>query len=147
MEERELEVLVFRVAGERVAVELAAVEEVVLPERLHPLPDTPPELVGMLRLRGELIPVIDLAVSLALPATSAAAEVVLVRCGGRRIGVAVEALVGVASYPAAALRPSPWERRSEQVLGVAGSGASLVTVIDPQRILAGPGAAPEEAST
>lgn len=147
MGERELEMLVFLVAGERVAVELAAVEEVVLPERLHPLPDTPPELIGMLRLRGELIPVIDLAVAFALPATSAAAEVVLLRCGERCVGVAVEALAGVASYPAAAVRPSPWERHAEPVLGVAGSGASLVTVIDPQRILARSRAASKEAST
>ncbi len=136
--ERDLELLVFLVAGERIGVELATVEEVVTPEGLHPLPDLPAELLGMLRLRGELIPVIDLAPALDLPARGTAAEVVLLRCGGRRVGVAAEALAGVASYPAAALRPSPWEGSTEQVLGVAGSGASLVTVIDPQRILARP---------
>lgn len=57
--------LVFQVAGESYAVEANRVIEVVPRVDLRRLPHAPAALAGLLRYRGQVVPVIDLGVFLA----------------------------------------------------------------------------------
>jgi len=57
--EDQAQVIAFRVGGEWHACDVQLVEEVVTRSGIHPLPDMPPRLLGVLRLRGELVPVLE----------------------------------------------------------------------------------------
>ena len=54
-----MELLLFNIAGERYAVDLSEVDEVLHMSTLRAIPSAPPFLAGVLNLRGELVPVVD----------------------------------------------------------------------------------------
>ncbi|HEX2189650.1 MAG TPA: chemotaxis protein CheW [Longimicrobiaceae bacterium] len=129
--------VVFLLGCELYACDVRLVEEVVTGERVHPLPDLPRPLLGVVRLRGSLVPVLDLAPGLGLRLESDAPDVLVLDAGERRIGVAVDEAREVAAFPAEAVRPAPRRgtEQEEHVLGVARAGDSLVTLLDLAAVL------------
>jgi purine-binding chemotaxis protein CheW len=94
-------VLAFRVGGERYAVPLGAVVQVVEAKGLAPLPASPPWLLGALVARTRIVPVLDLRNLLGLEGggMSDLAKVIVVEEGGETFGIAAEALEGRVEVP------------------------------------------------
>lgn len=137
--EEGVQVIAFRLGGELHACDILLVQEVVMKRRVHRLPDMPGHLLGMLRLRGELVPVVDVAPRLGLALESEGAPSILVMEGEGEslVGVAVDAVHEVVTVPASAYRPAPLtgKDRDAYVVGVARVGGSLLTLIDLAEIL------------
>jgi purine-binding chemotaxis protein CheW len=134
----EFRAVVFRIGGELHACDVRLVEEVVTGQRVHPLPDVPRPLLGVIRLRGSLVPVLDLAPGLGLRLEETATpDVLVLDAGDRRVGVAVDEVREVSAFPAAAVRPAPQRgaEQEEHVLGVARAGDALVTLLDLAAVL------------
>ena len=129
----------FRLGGELHGCDIRLVEEVVTRRAVHPLPDVPPHLLGVLLLRGEMVPVMDVApaLGLALEAGGKAPAILVVALGETRIGVAAETVHEVLEVPADAVRPAPHTGgdREAYVVGVARLAIGLVTLIDLAEIL------------
>jgi purine-binding chemotaxis protein CheW len=89
-------VLAFKVGGERYAVEVKAVFQVVDAAGLTPLPATPPWVLGAILARTRVVPVIDLRALLGLEGggMSDLSKVVVLEDGGELFGLAVEELEG-----------------------------------------------------
>ena len=135
--EDEAQVIAFHIGGELHACDIQVVEEVVTKRRVHPLPDMPPRLLGILRLRGELVPVLDVAPLLELELKSETPVILVVAVGDTRLGVAVDATHDVVSLSPADYRPSPHSggERDQYVAGVARIGGALVNLIDLAEML------------
>ena len=73
--------LVFGSAGEWFALPLTDVQEILRGARIAPVPHTPAAVRGVVNRRGDIVPVIDLAVVAGRRATSAAAAMVIVIVG------------------------------------------------------------------
>lgn len=132
------QVVAFRLGGELHGCDIRLVEEVVTRRRIHPLPDVPSHLLGMLLLRGEMVPVIDVGAALGVELRAGDASAVLVvGMGDTRIGVAAESVHEVLEVPADALRPAPYTGgdRDAYVVGVARLASGLVNLIDLAEIL------------
>jgi purine-binding chemotaxis protein CheW len=96
-----------------------AVQDVV--ETLRPLPVSPlvgtaPFVAGAAVIRGEPVPVVDLAVFLGDAAPAPPGRFVVVRCGARRAVLAVEAVLGLSELARDAEGIAP-------LLGCAAAGA------------------------
>jgi purine-binding chemotaxis protein CheW len=89
-------VLAFRVGGERYAVEVGAVFQVVDAAGLTPLPATPPWVLGAILARTRVVPVLDLRALLGLEGggMSDLSKVVVLEDEGELFGVAVEDMEG-----------------------------------------------------
>lgn len=89
---RELSVLTFELAGERCALAAEDVREVVRAALPAHLPKAPDVVVGVLDLRGELVPLLDIRRRFGLPSRPLAPEdhIVIVRVGHRVVAFAVE---------------------------------------------------------
>ncbi|HYP08367.1 MAG TPA: chemotaxis protein CheW [Bryobacteraceae bacterium] len=59
--------LSFHLASEEYAIQVIKVREIVKLQHITTVPETPPELKGVINLRGKVIPVIDLRLRFALP--------------------------------------------------------------------------------
>ncbi len=131
------QVVAFRMGGELHGCDIRLVEEVVTRQRIHPLPDVPPHLLGMILLRGEMVPVVDVSAALGLSLSPGGARPILVTgLGGARVGVAADAVHEVMEVPAEALRPAPHAGdRDAYVVGVARLAPGLVTLIDLAELL------------
>ena len=94
-----MEALLLPVGDDLYALETAAVREVVAGPELAKLPTAPPSLLGVFNLRGEIVPVFDLATLLGLGSTQevpfvAVVDTSLGPAGLARTRVAETALLG-----------------------------------------------------
>ena len=105
----EAQLCTFRVAGEDFAIDIMRVREIIPPAPLTPVPEAPPHIAGVLRLRGEVVPVVDLHGRLGLPpaAPSRRARYVVVKVAGRLLGLMVDEVCEVLRLPRSELRPAP----------------------------------------
>ncbi len=94
-------VLVFNVGGERYAVHVTAVFQVLDARGLYPLPGAPPWLLGAMVARTRVVPVLDLRQLLGLSGggLSDLGQVVVVEHQGEAFGLAAESLEGRADVP------------------------------------------------
>lgn len=91
------DLLVFTVAGERLAIEAAHVEEILSMPRITPLPGAGSIALGIFHHRGELLLAVDIAVATGLTAGRSVerGQLLLLRHGRQATGVPVEAIVGI----------------------------------------------------
>lgn len=111
------EFLAFSLSGELFAVPVAAVREVMKVPAVTSIPHAPPNVLGLINLRGEMLPVYDvrprLRLELApthwpLPSTELRSlRVVLLRAPGGDAGILAEGVQGVVRLPMDALEAPP----------------------------------------
>lgn len=126
--------VLFRVAGERYALPLDAVREVVLPQPpFARVPRCSEAVRGVMNLRGRVVAVVDLAplVGLAPQALAPAQGHVLVLDREKRtLGLLIGAVLGVEALAP----PDPGPERL--VRGVAAASTGAVTVLAPEVVAA-----------
>jgi len=100
-------VLVFKVGGERYAVNVHEVFQVLEARGLAPLPGSPPWLLGALVARTRVVPVLDLRLLLGLTGggMSDLNKVLVVEHAGEVFGLAAEELEGRVEVPKEGLAP------------------------------------------
>jgi purine-binding chemotaxis protein CheW len=90
----------FQVGDESFALPVRQVLEVADLGPLAPVPGAPPSVLGVRNLRGQVLPVIDLASVLGTArANDQATRLVIAEEGGRRAGLAIDAVTDVAELP------------------------------------------------
>ena len=114
-----------RAGGEHYALPIERVLEATDLGDVTPVPGTPPEVLGVFNLRGQVLPVIDLRVLLGLAEAASPERIVVAEHGDRRAGLAVEAIIAVDELPDASQATT-----SELVAGGALVGDDLVGVLD-----------------
>lgn len=144
-----VQLCVVRIGAESYALDLKRVEEILPVPTLTPLPRAPTFLEGVVRLRGEVLPVVDARKRLGV--TSAVTpslkpsgkprrteRLVVCRVGRRRVGLLVDGVTQVQRVLRAALRPAPLAARpglTPHVLGVTGEGRQLTLLLDVKALL------------
>ncbi len=108
--------LLFALAEVELAIELSRLEEIVEPGPVTRAPGAPPWVLGAANLRGQALPVIDLAKKLGLGAPAGAGSgenrrpaILIFRPGAAaaRLGVWVSAVLGFVEVGEGAFGPSP----------------------------------------
>jgi purine-binding chemotaxis protein CheW len=124
-----IEVLEFALAQERYAVETRHVREVLPLRQLTPLPCTPSFVQGIVNVRGQMVPVLDLKEFLGLPqgGLTDLHRVLLVGDETRSFGILADIGVGVQRLPLASLQSSL------PLLG--GMGADYILAVTPDHLV------------
>ncbi|HEY1922077.1 MAG TPA: chemotaxis protein CheW [Tepidisphaeraceae bacterium] len=96
-----LKVIEFRLAHERYAVEQKYVREVYPLRELTPLPCTPGFMLGMINVRGQILPVIDVKRFFDLPQAGITDlhTVIIVHIEEMELGILADAVAGVRLVP------------------------------------------------
>ena len=104
-----VEVLAFRVGGERYAVEVKAVFVALDARGLTPLPATPPWVLGAIVARTRVVPVLDLRALLGLEGGGMTdlAKIIVVEHEGELFGLAAEDVEGKLEVPPEGLARPP----------------------------------------
>jgi purine-binding chemotaxis protein CheW len=90
-----LDVLVVKLAGERHAIEVEHVVEVLPAGPLTSVPCTPAFVLGVTNVRGRVLPVLDLVPVLGIaPAAAERGHVVVIEAGGACFGIAADGFEG-----------------------------------------------------
>jgi purine-binding chemotaxis protein CheW len=105
--------LTFVCAGEEYGVEILRVQEIKGWDSVTRVPYAPPYVLGVMNLRGVIVPVIDLRVRFNLEkrAFDASTVVIVVRVqstrGEKTVGLVVDGVSDVYSFGAEAIKPAP----------------------------------------
>lgn len=105
-----LQVLCFLVGGRIFAIDIMGIREILRNQRFTPVPHTPDNVAGVLNLRGEMIPVVDVhGVLLGRPNPVAGENLKLVvaHARGKTTGLLVDQLLDVVTVPPESLSPVP----------------------------------------
>lgn len=133
----ELEVVEFLVAEERYAVESRFVRAVHPLKALTALPGTPPHVLGVAKLRGPIVSVIDLKKLFDLPGRglSDLDRVLVIGNDAMEFGVLADRIAGVRRIAAAELQPSLPTLAGVREQYLKGVSADRLVVLDAQRLL------------
>lgn len=135
--ELRLSMLLFRVADEHFALDLASVEEAVVIAELVAVPTRERHLLGVVDWRARLLPVYSPSRVLGLESAPEAVTIV-VRDGDRVIGLAVDEVEDVLEIAPQQVRVAPVSGAAEPVLrGLVRHGEVLVAVLDAGALVEG----------
>ena len=105
--------LTFIMAGEEYGVDILSVQEIRGWESATPLPNAPPQIKGVINLRGTIVPIVDLRQCFGMDSieyTAITVVIVLrVKAGNesRVMGIVVDAVSDVYSVATDEMRPAP----------------------------------------
>ena len=139
---KEIQLVIFRLREEEFGVEINSVVEISRMLDITRLPEAPGFIEGVVNLRGQVIPVVDLAKQFHLPPQAErpkTARVVVIEVGGETLGLLVDDVPEVLRVPENEIEAPPelvqGDAKSDYVKGVAKFGERLVVVLDLNRLL------------
>lgn len=136
----EKQYVVFRLEGQRYGASVDVVREVTYVTTVTRLPNTPAYVEGVVDLRGEVIPVINLRRRLGMPPGEQQEEerLMILTLGDRTAAVRVDGVDEVLSFPGEAiLPPDPTVSLpgQEYVAGLARRDGEIVVMLDMAALL------------
>ena len=132
--------LTVNLANEEYGVDILAVREIRGWTPVTRIPQAPSYVLGVLNLRGAIVPVLDLRLRFGLKREeyTATTVTVIVTVAGRNFGVVVDAVSDVVDVDAAAVRPVPdmgTAVDTEYLKGLTSVGERMVLLLDVDRLL------------
>jgi purine-binding chemotaxis protein CheW len=138
-DERDYQVIVFGVGTEVYGVEIGLIHEIIRHQPITALPGTSAEVLGLLSLRGRILPVVSMRVVLGMDdvAPTAASRIVVVELDRGRVGLAVDAVSAVRRLPQGSIQPPPaLGGAAPHLAGVTRVDDDLVVLLDLEAALA-----------
>lgn len=105
--------LVFTLGSEEFGIEVLAIKEIIGMQEITPVPKVPKHIKGVINLRGQVIPVVDLSLKLQLPPQEYTYRTCIIvvwsrtSAGDRLIGAIADGVSEVLTIPADAIEESP----------------------------------------
>jgi purine-binding chemotaxis protein CheW len=134
--------LLFQLGGEVQGVAIASVTEIVEMQKVTAVPGMPSHIVGVINLRGRVIPVMDLRTRFGMPGREYDDRTctIIARIGEISLGLVVDTVAEVQEIPDADIEPAlsigGGGSEGRFVSGLAKVGDRVVIIIDPHRLLA-----------
>ncbi|HTE39704.1 MAG TPA: chemotaxis protein CheW [Steroidobacteraceae bacterium] len=140
------QVLTFTLGNETYGVDILRVQEIRGWAPVTRIPQSPPHVLGVLNLRGSIVPIVDLRMRFALERAAYTAVTVIIVLsvegvnGRRDIGVVVDGVSDVVDIDRANVRPPPdlgGQVKTEFIRGLAAVGDQMTMLLDIDRLIGG----------
>ena len=132
--------LTFNLGDETFGLEILRVQEIKGYSTITPIPNAPPHVIGLMNLRGAVIPIIDLRRKFGMPAVEYTKfnVIIVVTVGPKVIGLMVDAVSDVLDLQANEIAPPPEFDATVDVsylTGLGTAGEQLVTLLDVDKLV------------
>ena len=94
-----VQIVSFRVGAKHYAVEIDRVIEIIYYMEPNPFPEAPPYIMGVIDLRGTIIPVLHLEAYLGISGEAPRGYILVVRAGSHVAGIMVDEVYDVMNVP------------------------------------------------
>lgn len=135
----EIELLTFRVGGERFALPVHVLRGVVAVDRCTRVPGAALELLGVIYVRGEIVPLVDTGRLLNSPLGEGGPAQALLCRATVQLALGVDEVLDIVRHPAAALRPADASLASGLIEALLPDNTALLRL---QAVLAAPALSP-----
>lgn len=140
--ERLMQLVGFVIGEELIGVDILTVQEIIREASITPIPNSPDFIEGVINLRGNIIPVIDLRKRLNLARYEGQRNehwILILTVEGRMTGFIVDRVTKVLNVPEESVRPAPdivvAGLKRQYVRGVCKLDQRLLILLDFNRIL------------
>jgi len=135
-----VEFVSFSVAGQKYCLEITLVREIRRWSPVTVLPHSPDDVLGVMNLRGAVIPIYDLAARFELGKTCPGERNVIIVCAidGNMIGLLVEAVSEILSISSKEIQETPdvqSEATKECIDGVISLGGKMARIINLSSVI------------
>lgn len=142
VETHEDQFLTFNLADEEYGVDILKVQEIKGYVATTRIPNAPSEVVGVLNLRGSIVPIVDLRKKFNMEPTTYTSftVIVVVVVQDRVMGIIVDAVSDVMNIPPEHIQPAPdfgARQTSQAIKGMGRVGEKLVILLDVEALLLG----------
>ena len=109
LDARRRELISFRIGAQEFCVDIMAIREIRGYAKATPLPHAPPFVRGVINLRGQVLPVVDLAARLGFESAETVARQVIIvaHVGGDLVGLMVDAVSDILTVTDDVIQPTP----------------------------------------
>lgn len=139
------QLLTFRLGSSTYGVDILRVKEIRGFAPVTKIPHSPPHVLGVLNLRGSIVPILDLRVRFALPDAAISPLTVIIvlslhtAAGQRDCGVVVDSVSDVVDIAPDAIKPAPQlhagRGSSEFIAGIATVDEQMLILLDIDRLV------------
>lgn len=138
----EMQLVVFELGNESCGVDISRIQDINRMQQITEIPHAPDSVVGVINLRGKVIPVVDLRKKLGLPPAehTKSTRIMVVRTGEGLIGMIVDAVSQVLRISSDSVEPpSPVlaGTDSRYLRGIAKIDEELIVLLDLDYVLSG----------
>lgn len=136
--------LTFRLGGEEYGVDILRVREIRGWSPVTRMPQSPPFVLGVLNLRGSIVPVVDMRLRFALDSAEYAPTTVTIVLsvqsakGQKDVGIVVDAVSDVLQVQTASIKPAPDFGTAvslEYISGLVSLESKMVMLLDVDRLI------------
>ncbi|HKE37167.1 MAG TPA: chemotaxis protein CheW [Candidatus Baltobacteraceae bacterium] len=125
----------FRLGGEEYGVNIAQVQEIIRMVEITHVPRAPRFMEGVINLRGQLIPIIDLRTRFGMSRIdpTKSTRIVVTEIGNKRVGIVVDSVSEVLNIPIENVEDAPEMVAgvgTEYIQGVGKLGERLIIMLD-----------------
>jgi purine-binding chemotaxis protein CheW len=138
------QVLTFVLGTETYGVDILRVQEIRGWQAVTKIPNSPPHVLGVLNLRGSIVPIVDLRKRFNLEQAEYTAVTVIIvltvrsEAGRRDFGVVVDGVSDVVDVEASAVRPTPdlgSRAATDHIRGLVPLNERMVVLLDIDRLI------------
>ncbi|MDX2018957.1 MAG: chemotaxis protein CheW [Deltaproteobacteria bacterium] len=135
-----LQILTFVVNGDEYGVDILSVQEIRGWAQPMPIPNAPPSVRGVINIRGEIVPIVDLRSILGLPERRPDETTVVVvlrdhNTPPRVLGTIVDAMADVMDITREAIKPLPTFETTGVTVGVVTLPEKMISLLNPNALL------------
>ena len=136
----EQQLVAFHLAGEIYAVDIAVISEIIRIREITVIPRTPPEVEGVINLRGKIVPIVDLRKRMGLLPISrtSATRIMVLAFDEHIVGIVVDRVEGVVRLANADIEPPSQlitRREQDYVRAVGKTADKIVILLNIQKVL------------
>ncbi|KAA3645380.1 MAG: chemotaxis protein CheW [Chloroflexi bacterium] len=138
----EQQLVVFELAEEIYGIDIAHVESIIKVPKITPMPQSEHYVEGVINLRGEVVPVLDLRTSMDMPKVERTlnSRIVVVLLDEKRVGMIVDAVTEVTTITEDKVQEMATlggSAHAGMVTGIAKIEEHLIICLDPSKMLHG----------
>ena len=137
-----IQVVSFHLGSEEYGVDISQVQEIIRMVEITHVPRAPRFMEGVINLRGQLIPIIDLRTRFSMPRTehTKSTRIVVTEIGSKKVGIIVDAVSEVINIPIEQVEDAPDMIAgvgTEYIQGVGKVADRLIILLDLTMVITG----------
>ncbi len=140
--EEERRVCLFSMGDDLYAIPVELLTEIIISQKIFPVPTTPPHVLGVINLRGNIVPIVDIRATLSLPRQSLPKQIAILKNEQITLGIVVDNVSEVISIPVSSIleipaetNPQAGKSRSRFLKSIIQREAGVAALLDVEQIV------------
>lgn len=134
-----MQIVCFKIGGEEYGVEILKVQEILKLPDITALPKSADYIMGIIDLRGKVIPIIDLSIRFGIERTTSQDNLraIVVDIDGKKVGLAIDSVSHVIRIDSKDIEPPPQIVKGisgRYIIGIAKVKDNFIVILDINKI-------------